>query len=94
MQLRHIVMAVSLITLSTPLLAQTFECTNLDRSHWFSSMKVLKNLADQGYQVVKFVETNPCYKTIIEAENGQKVKAIYDPIGKPPDSSPKLLIQP
>ena len=80
MQLRHIVIAISLVTLSTPLLARTFECTDLDKTHWIPAQAMQKKLSEQGYQVENFEVTKTCYKAILKTENGQKFEAIYDPV--------------
>lgn len=84
MQLKNFVIAISLLTLSTPLLARTFECTDLDKTHWIPAESMQRKLVEQGYQVINFTVVNSCYKAILKTEHGQKIEAIYHPIGGHP----------
>lgn len=81
MSLKHIVLAASLITLSTPLLARTFECTDLDKAHWIPAQTMKNKLVEQGYQVVSFDVSNTCYKATLKTDKGQNFEGIYQPIG-------------
>lgn len=84
MPLRHILIAIGLITLSTPLFARSFECTDLDKEHWIPAETMQKKLAEQGYQVINFEVSNTCYKAILKTGSGQKIEAIYHPVGGHP----------
>ena len=84
MKLKHFAVAVSLITLSPPALARTFECTNLDKAHWIPEKEMHSRLEQQGYQVIRLNPTNTCYKAVLKATSGQKVEGIYNPVGGHP----------
>lgn len=81
MPVKHIAIALSLVTLSTPLLARTFECTDLDKAHWVSAETMKARLVDQGYQVIKLEVSNSCYKANLKTDKGQHFEGIYQPIG-------------
>ncbi len=80
MRIKHIVIAISLITLSTPLLARTFNCTNLDKAHWIPAGEMQNKLVQQGYQVISLNPDNTCYKAVLKTRDGQKFEGVYDPV--------------
>ncbi len=84
MQPTHFLIAISLLTLSTPLAARTFECTELDKAHWITAEGMRERLAAQGYEVISLSVSDSCYKATLKTENGQKIEGIYHPIGGHP----------
>ena len=84
MSLKHIVLAASLVTLSTPLFARTFECTDLDKAHWIPEETMKQKLVQQGYQVIDLKVSKTCYKALLKNVHGQYIEAIYQPIGGHP----------
>ena len=84
MKLKHLAIAFSLITLSTPLLARTFDCTNLDKAHWIPAQEMQKKFEQQGFQVISLNPKNTCYKVMLKDKTGQKIEGIYNPIGGHP----------
>jgi hypothetical protein len=81
MSLKHILLAVSLVSLSTPLLARTFECTDLDKAHWIPPETMKQKLVQQGYQVIDLKVSNSCYKAVLGTKKGQRFGGYYQPIG-------------
>lgn len=84
MQLKHLAIAITLTTLSTPLFARTFDCTELDKAHWIPAPVMQEKLVQQGYQVIDFKVSNTCYKATLKTRNGQKVEGVYHPVGGHP----------
>lgn len=84
MKLRNIVIAVSLATLSTPLLARTPECTNLDKAHWIHASEMQSKLTERGYQVIALEVIDTCYKARLKTKKGNHVDGFYDPVGGHP----------
>ena len=84
MQLKHLAIAISLITLSAPVLARTIECTNLDKAHWIPEKEMQSRFEKQGYEVISLNPANTCYKAILKARTGQQFEGIYHPVGGHP----------
>lgn len=81
MQLKHLAIAIGLITLSVPALARTFECTDLDKAHWIPEKTMQSKLEKQGYEVIRLAPVKTCYKAILKSTTGQNVEGIYHPVG-------------
>jgi hypothetical protein len=80
MKLKHLAIAISLITLSAPVLARTIDCTSLDKAHWIPEQEMRSKFEGQGYEVLNFSSTNTCYKAVLKARKGRKFQGIYDPV--------------
>ena len=81
MNSKHLLIGLSALTLSAPLLAREFDCTNkdLDRAHWIPIAQMQEKIAAQGHKDVVVEIVGNCYKAHYQ-ENGRKIESLYDPI--------------
>ncbi|MCX7187062.1 MAG: PepSY domain-containing protein [Methylophilaceae bacterium] len=84
MKLKKIVVAISLIILSTSAFARITECTDLDNAHWINQEELQKILSEHGYKVVNFKLIGNCYKVHLVTKDGKKIEGVYNPVGGHP----------
>ena len=84
MQIKKLAIAISMVILSTQVLAGMPECTDMDKSHWISEEQMQKILADRGYETINLELVGNCYKAHLETKGGKKIDAIYNPVGAHP----------
>jgi hypothetical protein len=84
MKIKKFAVAMSMVILSTPVLAGTTECTELDKEHWISTEQMQKILDGRGYKIINFELVGNCYKVHLETKEGKKIEGIYNPVGGHP----------
>jgi hypothetical protein len=80
MQIKKIIAVISLVLLSTPVLAEIKECTNLDKAHWLKQEEIQKILSERGYKIINFELSGSCYKIHMETKEGKQIEGIYNPV--------------
>jgi|GEM_PF-4456701 len=84
MKLKKIVVALSLIFISTSSLARITECTDLDKAHWLNQEEFQKILSEHGYKIVNLKLIGNCYKVHLVTKDGKKIEGVYNPVGGHP----------
>jgi hypothetical protein len=80
MQVKKIIAVISLVLLSTPVLAEIKECTDLDKAHWLKQEEIQKILSERGYKIINFELSGNCYKIHMETKEGKQIEGIYNPV--------------
>ncbi|HEX8961594.1 MAG TPA: PepSY domain-containing protein [Rhodocyclaceae bacterium] len=82
MRSRYVILAMTLLALSSSPFARELDCTNtdLDKSHWIPSDKMQQKIAARGHKVESIEVVGNCYKVHYVQKDGRKVEAFFDPI--------------
>ncbi|HJV26221.1 MAG TPA: PepSY domain-containing protein [Aromatoleum sp.] len=80
MQVRHILLAASTLSLATAAFAGP-QCTEAPKSGWLTEEAMKQKIAADGYTVDKFkVTAGNCYEIYGKDKDGQKAEVYFNPV--------------
>jgi len=80
MQLRHILLAASTLSLATVAFAGP-QCTDTPKAGWLTEEAMKQKIAADGYTIDKFkVTAGNCYEIYGKDRNGQKAEVYFNPV--------------